>query len=263
MLQVRLQCQSDLSRKYKGTFHCFMTILRVEKTQGLFKGMASPMAGVAAINSLLFGVYGTTLRYLSPDQTLPTISNIAIAGGVSGTVNSILSCPIELMKTRLQVQGSSSANPTLYKGPLDCLVKTWKAGGLRGCYHGMTATLIREAPSYAAYFASYEYILRLMTPPGKNTRDLSPMAIMFAGGLGGIIAWLSSYPADVIKTRLQAQSEGSKIYTSTWDCVMKSYRSQGWKIFFVGLNSAIIRAFPVNAVIFLVYEVSLRLLGGV
>eukprot|EP01135_Chromosphaera_perkinsii_P000542 Nk52_evm4s123 gene=Nk52_evmTU4s123 len=261
-VKVRLQCQPQgKDRIYRGTLNCFATIIRKESPFGLYKGMASPMAGVAAINSLLFGVYGGTLRFLSGEKGEPSLSQIAMAGWISGTINSVLSCPIELMKTRLQMQGPLKAGEKpKYKGPWDCFRQTVRVEGIRGCYKGMTATVVREAPSYAAYFASYDVLCKLLTPEGKETKDLSPIAVMFAGGIGGIIAWLSSYPADVVKTRIQAEPADSKLYSGTVDCTLKSYRAGGVRVFFIGLNASIIRAFPVNGAIFMVYELVLRAL---
>lgn len=80
---------------------------------------------------------------------------------------------------------------------------------------------------------------------------LSPTKQLVAGGIGGIAAWAISYPFDVIKSRLQSSTQ----YKGTWDCALQSYRAEGHRVFFVGLGTTVVRSFPVNAVIFLVYEV--------
>jgi solute carrier family 25 carnitine/acylcarnitine transporter 20/29 len=45
------------------------------------------------------------------------------------------------------------------------------------------ATLARDGPGSAAYFATYEYTKRKLTPEGQQ---LSLPAIIMAGGLAGI-----------------------------------------------------------------------------
>eukprot|EP01137_Pigoraptor_chileana_P005102 Opistho-2@47735 len=235
-VKVRLQTQDHASGKplrYTGTFNCFTTIIRQEKVMGLYKGMASPMAGVMVVNAMLFGVYGNALRMFHGDATgAPTISSIFKAGSISGVINSVISCPMDLMKTQMQVQGSPGA-PILYTGPWDCFRQTLKSQGLRGCYRGMVATVIRETPSYGTYFASYEYLCRLMTPPGKDVSDLSPLALMVAGGMGGVCGWLSTYPSDVVKSRMQADSPVNPQYKGLVDCIVKSYKAEGYRVFSV------------------------------
>lgn len=45
--------------------------LQREGFLGLFRGLAPPLAGVAAQNAILFGAYGATSRYLQPHSDTP------------------------------------------------------------------------------------------------------------------------------------------------------------------------------------------------
>lgn len=75
--------------------------------------------------------------------------------------------------------------------------------------------------------------------------------LLFSGGMSGIVSWLSTYPVDVIKSRLQADGVGGVTqYKGILDCVRKSYQEEGWKVFTRGLTSTLLRAFPVNAATF-------------
>lgn len=74
-----------------------------------------------------------------------------------------------------------------------------------------------------------------------------------AGGFAGTFSWLISFPIDVVKSRLQVDGiDGKAKYSGAIDCMKKSYRSEGLAFFTRGLNSTLIRAFPMNAVCFLV-----------
>lgn len=89
--------------------------------------------------------------------------------------------------------------------------------------------------------------------------DLNGLELMMAGGLSGVAGWLSTYPIDVIKTRIQAQSlSGSKRYAGLWDCGQKIVREEGWRVLWRGTAATILRAFPTNAVIFLGYSWTMR-----
>lgn len=74
--------------------------------------MSSPIASVAGINALIFGVYGNVQRRLSDPESL---GSHALAGAVAGVVQSFVSSPMELVKTRLQIQEVCDGGKQLYK----------------------------------------------------------------------------------------------------------------------------------------------------
>lgn len=63
-----------------------------ESTQYL--GMASPLIGIAGVNSLLFAAYGVSKRIISPFPQL-SLKEIATAGAMAGAINSVLASPGE------------------------------------------------------------------------------------------------------------------------------------------------------------------------
>lgn len=74
-----------------------------------------------------------------------------------------------------------------------------------------------------------------------------------AGGFAGTFSWLISFPIDVVKSRLQVDGiDGKPKYKGAIDCMKKSYQTEGLASFTRGLNSTLLRAFPMNAVCFLV-----------
>ncbi|XP_013780585.1 mitochondrial basic amino acids transporter-like [Limulus polyphemus] len=259
-VKVRLQTQDARKPAYRGTFHCIATIVQKESVHGLYKGMSSPMCSLAFINAIAFGVYGNVHRSFSDPNSL--MSHMA-AGAAAGTIQSIICSPMELTKTRLQLQGQEAITITprflhstntmySYSSPLDCLLKTMQREGFRGLFKGLPCTILRDAPGFASYFGSFEILTRMLSE-GEN--GLSTTSLLAAGGLAGIFSWIVTYPVDVIKSRLQADGAlGPPQYTGLWDCCSKSYNKEGLKGFTQGLNSTLIRAFPTNAATFLVFS---------
>ncbi|XP_034383682.1 mitochondrial basic amino acids transporter-like isoform X1 [Cyclopterus lumpus] len=246
-VKVRLQVQSIDKPLYRGTFHCFQSIIRQESLTGLYKGIGSPMMGLTFINAIVFGVQGNTMRQLAHDTPM----NQFLAGAAAGAIQCVICCPMELAKTRMQMQGTGEKKPSrkLYKNSLDCLVRIYNREGLRGVNRGMVTTLIRETPGFGVYFLAYDVLTRSIGFE-PNDRFMIPK-LLFAGGMAGIASWLSTYPVDVIKSRLQADGVGGvNQYSGIADCVRQSVRREGYMVFTRGLTSTLLRAFPVNAATF-------------
>lgn len=261
-VKVRLQSQPHSSTPpYRSTLHCFLSIVRGEGVRGLFKGVSSPLVGVTAINTLLFGVYGFFLDCQVGSGASPTLAQIFMAGAGSGLVNSLISGPVELAK--IQMQNQREHGQGSFRSPLHCLRLVYRATGLRGVYRGLVATIWRETPSYGVYFACFEWLRRQGETP-QNGGHLENGKLMLAGGLSGIAGWMSTYPMDVIKTRIQAQSLVPGYPTDTpackgivdgWGRIVKS---EGLAGLFRGTTATVVRAFPTNAVIFTTYALTMR-----
>lgn len=167
---------------------------------------------------------------------------------------------MELVRIKLQNQGigenySEYRKHRPYKSPLDCAVRIHRKEGLAGLYRGNVPTMLREGPSFAMYFMSFEYVSRLLSGGELNKDNRSTLVVFFAGGFAGQITWLSTYPVDVIKTRIQDQNSSSAVqYKNMADCAGAMWREGGVRIFFRGLGVTLLRAFPVNAATFWVAE---------
>lgn len=250
---VKVRLQTQVAVKYTGTVDCFAQIIKQETTYGLFKGMTSPMLGLGFINAIIFGVHGNLMKRLDP-----TWRSQVISGAISGFAQSIVCSPMELAKTRLQVQGrgeiykhlyfEDTASQVKYKGSLDCLYKIFQSEGLRGCYRGMSLTLLRDVPAFAVYFGTYDRLCQLQSESGDSYSGLQTRHLFLAGGLSGMASWFVTYSVDLLKSRYQADGVGPKHeYCSVMDCARKTYQREGLRAFFRGLDTALIRAFPTNA----------------
>ncbi|XP_078483306.1 mitochondrial basic amino acids transporter [Ciona intestinalis] len=261
-IKVRLQTQGG---KYRGVWHCFVSITQKETVYGLFKGMASPMIGVSLINAIVFGVQAQAIQALGKETPYTHF----ISGAFAGSLQSVVGAPMELAKTQMQVQGigtRKAQEKVIYKGSVDVLRKTYKSQGIRGCYRGLVITLMRETPAFGCYFATYDVLTSTVLRVNKHetyTMDgISKM--LLAGGFAGIASWVITYPADAIKSHIQADGAGGRPrkYNGIIDCTRKLYSTEGLSVFFRGLNSCLLRAFPVNAATFAVVHVSVQYLNS-
>lgn len=119
------------------------------------------------------------LFYSSPTST--TLAFPAGAGG--GLVASIATCPLDVVKTKLQAQRAVLGQPD-YQGVLgkhaskhnllsltrpllwsDIVKTTLRHDGIRGMYRGLGPTILGYLPTWAIYFAVYDGIKRRFGEP--------------------------------------------------------------------------------------------------
>lgn len=243
-----MQTQSHEHRLYTGTFQCIRTIVAKESISGLYRGLSSPMAGVALVNAVVFGVYGNILKRSKNPNSLQTHF---VAGTTAGFIQSLITSPMELTKTIMQMQSNHISGPRFH-GPLECMRYINRKDGIRGLYRGFGITAVRDVPGFASYFVLYEAMMRTSTAP-------SAFHTLMAGGLAGVCSWILTLPMDVVKTRLQADATAKMSrYAGIVDCVKQSYRAEGLSFLTHGMSSTLIRAFLMNSVCFYVVAYTMR-----
>ncbi|KAK3597843.1 hypothetical protein CHS0354_029414 [Potamilus streckersoni] len=260
--KVQLQIQHH-GKQYSGTLDAIKHIHKFGWVQGFFRGLSWPVLSYGVVNSVFFGVYGNTLKFLEKDRTKRKSSylNLYLAGCVGGTAQILIAIPVDYIKVVLQSQiphdlGASNSMK-LYKGPIECVAAVVKERGIVGMYKGGVAMAVREIPSYGIYCLTYE-VLNVKMHEKRLTDSKGIIASLLAGGVAGSVTWFSILPVDVIKSRYQADCNGE--YKGFLDCAYKCYQEGGIRIFYRGCLVTCARAFLVNAVTFLAYSQTLKYL---
>ncbi|KAL5146638.1 Mitochondrial arginine transporter BAC1 [Glycine soja] len=121
--------------QYRNGLHCTARILKTEGIKGLYKGATPSFVGMAVEGSLFFGIYSQTKVYLQGgvQSGEPRPQVIIPSAAFSGAIISFVLGPTDLIKCRMQIQGTDSLVPksSRYSSPLDCALKTVKAEGVR------------------------------------------------------------------------------------------------------------------------------------
>jgi solute carrier family 25 (mitochondrial carnitine/acylcarnitine transporter), member 20/29 len=240
---------------------------------GYLRGAAAPILGYGALNSLLYMSYNRSLNLLEPSIFDPTklagvdLSKIWLAGAIGGLASWAVSAPSELVKCRAQlVVDGQQSSWTIFKNVL-------AKDGIRGLYLGGVVTSLRDSIGYGFYFWSYELSKRLLLSRQANP-FIAPttVEVLLSGGIAGVITWVSIYPLDAIKTRVQTQSqvelpgesrpllEPVRKSSSALQIARSMYRTEGLRAFYSGLGVCSLRAFVVNAVQWYMYETIMSLL---
>ncbi|KAG8820374.1 hypothetical protein FRC19_008936 [Serendipita sp. 401] len=212
--------------------------------------MASPLMGIAAVNSLLFAAYNVSKRAISPfpDLTLP---QIALAGSMAGAVNSVLASPVELFKIRMQGQYGAATDRRLSRVFRD----TWSAHGFkRGVMRGFWATVAREIPAYGAFYTGFEFAKRNFQE--RFGKELPVWALLSSGSFGGVSYWLACYPLDVVKSRVQLSDKPLRGIFYVRDELVAIAREGGMRALFKGLSPSLLRSIPAAAATFAGFELT-------
>jgi len=249
-VRVRLQ-NPETAPRYRGMVHAFSSILKEEKFTGLFKGMTSPLLTLAPLNGLVFGAYGYFLRLQCPELKpgdRPPLLQVTIAGTLAGLLGSTIAAPVELVKIRQQNLLSTQVAPST----ISVVKQIWNKRGFVGLYRGFTSTALRDSGG-GPYFLTYEALHRL--------NPSSPLTPLFAGGAAGVVGWLSTFPFDVVKTRMQSVDRvEAGNYRTTWSTIRTCYREEGWRVFWTGVRPAMVECIPYNMATFGAFELALHFL---
>uniref|UniRef100_A0A7S1CBI5 Mitochondrial carrier protein n=1 Tax=Bicosoecida sp. CB-2014 TaxID=1486930 RepID=A0A7S1CBI5_9STRA len=179
-----------------------------------------------------------------------------VAGAVGGCIAAVVTCPLEVVKTRLQagggVAGASGARVGFVESArVDVLLRNvFREEGIRGLYRGLGTTVFGIGPVRAVYFTVYKY-----AKEAAESRGVADARANLVGGLGaGMAAATFGSPIWVVKTRIQidhavrsggaasgvtAAGTGSRVaYASPIDALGRILREEGARGLFRGLSAS-------------------------
>ncbi|KZP17967.1 mitochondrial carrier [Athelia psychrophila] len=133
------------------------------------------------------------LAFFSPD-----VSSYFIAGGAAGAASRTVVSPLERLKIIQQVQPRSA--DLRYKGVWQSLLRMWREEGFKGYMRGNGINCLRIVPYSAVQFTTYEQLKRWFTLHGS--KELDTPKRLTAGALAGITSVCSTYPLDLVRSRL-------------------------------------------------------------
>ncbi|RXW14467.1 hypothetical protein EST38_g11388 [Candolleomyces aberdarensis] len=261
---TKTRLQTAPAGAYTGAVDVVKKTVAKDGITGLYRGIVPPLLGVTPIFAVSFWAYDASKKLIlaaTPERKSQALSipELAAAGFLSAVPTTLVTAPVERAKVLLQVQGQAGSG-TKYTGVTDVLKHLYKEGGIRSIFRGTGATLARDGPGSAAYFAAYEVTKKALTPAGASASELNLQAIILAGGTAGVAMWAIAIPPDVLKSRIQSAAPGT--YSGLLDCARKTIAQDGAAALWKGFGPAMARAFPANAATFLGVEASRKVLDG-
>jgi len=250
LVKVRLQ-----NGQYPSMTTAVKSIFTNSGPLGFYRGVVPPLVGVTPMFAVSFWGYDIGKKIVSSLNNGKsaidfTNAQLSTAGFISAIPTTLVAAPMERTKIVLQTQDSNAP-----KSMISAIKRILETGGIKSLFKGSFATLARDGPGSAIYFATYEIAKKEISKlNGAKENELSITAISTAGGLAGVGMWIVVFPIDTIKTRLTSNVNES---ISTKEAISSIYKkSGGIKGFFPGIGPALLRSFPANAATFLGVELT-------
>ncbi|KAJ5758250.1 uncharacterized protein N7511_006944 [Penicillium nucicola] len=180
-------------------------------------------------------------------QSKPTLSpwGSAVAGATGAVLANAMVYPLDLVKTKLQVQvkqkegAEKSDDLERYESTVDAINKIVEKEGVSGLYSGMAGALLGVASTNFAYFYWYSVVRTLYMATAKTTKSPGTAIELSLGAAAGAVAQIFTIPVAVITTRQQTQPKGDKKgLIETGREVIES--EDGWTGLWRGLKASLI-----------------------
>ncbi|KAK7205119.1 mitochondrial carrier domain-containing protein [Myxozyma melibiosi] len=186
------------------------------------------------------------------------------AGGFGGMMGAILTCPLDVVKTRLQSDFYSSQ---LQKGHLQSalrdgrkighvrsiglhfyetfqiLVDVYKVEGGRALFKGLGPNLVGVIPARSINFFTYSTGKSIISSKFNNGEEATWVNLMSAA-IAGVTTSTATNPIWLVKTRLQLDKQNSdkgvqkRQYNNSADCVKQVVQKEGIKGLYRGLTAS-------------------------
>jgi len=243
-VQIEPTTASHRAKYGRGVWHALRTIVREEGVAGLWRGNVPGLAMVVPYGAAQFLVY-QSLKDVAGREGIfgggfgggagGTFASEMVCGGTAGAVATLVTYPLDLLRTRLAAQGE----PKAYRTMREAAWAVHRAAGVSGLYTGIRPSLVEIVPYMALNFAVYnlardQFLERRRrqrcdvscvdplqegqsvsergagTGNGTGGRILSendgvlaPVENLACGWVSGLVSKTAVHPLDVVKKRFQ------------------------------------------------------------
>ncbi|KAJ8538377.1 hypothetical protein K7X08_014917 [Anisodus acutangulus] len=235
----------------------FNNIMNTEGWTGLFRGNFVNVIRVAPSKAVELFAYDTVNKNLSSkpgEQPKIPIPASLVAGACAGVSSTLLTYPLELVKTRLTIQRG------VYDGLLDAFVKILKEGGPGELYRGLTPSLIGVIPYAATNYFAYDSLRKAYRKIFKEEK-IGNIETLLIGSAAGAISSTATFPLEVARKHMQVGAvSGRVVYKNVIHALASILEKEGIQGLYKGLGPSCMKLVPAAGISFMCYEACKRIL---
>ncbi|KAH1260297.1 Folate transporter 1, chloroplastic [Glycine max] len=159
----------------------------------------------------------------------------ATAGAAAGFATVAVMHPLDVVRTRFQVNDGRVSNFPSYKNTAHAVFTIARSEGLRGLYAGFLPGVLGSTISWSLYFFFYD---RAKQRYARNREGkLSPGLHLASAAEAGAIVSFFTNPVWLVKTRLQLQTplHQTRPYSGVYDAFRTIMREEGFSALYRGI----------------------------
>ncbi|NXE80157.1 KMCP1 protein, partial [Cochlearius cochlearius] len=257
LTKTRLQVQGQVNDakykeiRYRGMVHALVRICREEGLKALYSGIAPAMLRQASYGTIKIGTYQSLKRMFVERPEDETLMINVLCGILSGVISSSIANPTDVLKIRMQAQGS-----VIQGGMMGNFIQIYQKEGTKGLWKAISLTAQRAAIVVGVELPVYDLTKKHIIMSGfMGDTVYTHFLSSFTCGLAGALA---SNPIDVVRTRMMNQRShqhgGHSNYKGTLDCLLQTWKNEGFFALYKGFWPNWLRLGPWNIIFFLTYE---------
>lgn len=172
----RMQCDT-VAGGLHGNRLIWATAKKMWQSGGIvacYRGLPMGLIGIFPYAALDLGTFEYLKRYVAKrnakrlgcheSDAEPGGFMTAAIGGFSGAFGASAVYPLNVLRTRLQSQGTVQ-HPKTYTGIVDVTRQTLKGEGLRGLFRGLTPNLLKVVPAVSITYVVYDKSKKMLDLP--------------------------------------------------------------------------------------------------
>jgi solute carrier family 25 citrate transporter 1 len=139
--------------------HATRSIITQEGIQGLYRGVVPTILRQGANSAIRFSAYAQLQSLWAPEPGKKIASwKSFLSGALAGTTSTILTMPVDVIKTRLQ-----GVDAGKYRGVIDCARQIFQQEGIKTFWKGTTPRLGRVVASSGIVFSIQDFIIHFIS----------------------------------------------------------------------------------------------------
>lgn len=178
-----------------------------------------------------------------------------MAGAFAGIMEHSVIFPLDALKTRLQAMHavSTTGGQPIPSTMLRQLSSISASEGSLVLWKGVQSVLLGAGPAHAVYFATYEMVKSALIDESTSTSRYHPFKTAFAGASATVAADALMNPFDVIKQRIQLNTN-----ISVFETAKNIYKKEGFQSFYYSYPTTLAINIPFAAFNFGFYDTATK-----